>query len=241
MVGNFLANAIQHTSTGGVLLALRHRQGRHWIEVWDSGAGMHPKEAQTIADEFSPFSAARSVRGSGLGISMVAKAAALMGLQVRMCSREGRGSVFAIELPLGQWQADATVLVQHETTRALRIGLVDDHDSARLALALALEAVGHKVIAAGSGPALLRQLGGQAPDLVIADNRLGAGETGLQVIAMARSIFGADLPAIIISGDTDPALESRLRDQGVALLLKPVRWVEMEGFLRTVTPQHEQA
>ena len=241
MVGNFLANAIQHTSTGGVLLALRHRQGRHWIEVWDSGAGMHPKQAQTIADEFSPFSAARSVRGSGLGISMVAKAAALMGLQVRMCSREGRGSVFAIELPLGQWQADATVLVQHETTRALRIGLVDDHDSARLALALALEAVGHKVIAAGSGSALLRQLGGQAPDLVIADNRLGAGETGLQVIAMARSIFGADLPAIVISGDTDPALESRLRGQGVALLRKPVRWVEMEGFLRTVTPQHEHA
>ena len=239
MVGNFLANAIEHTSAGGVLLALRYRQGRHWIEVWDSGSGMHPKQAQTIADEFSQSSAARSVRGSGLGLSMVAKTAALMGLQVRMCSRAGRGSVFAVELPLGQWQADATVVALHETTLALRIGLVDDHDSARLALALALEAVGHKVIAASNGPELLRQLGGQAPDLVIADNRLHAGETGLQVIEMARGIFGADLPAMVISGDTDPGIEARLRDKGVALLIKPVRWVEMERFLRIVSQRQD--
>jgi len=239
MVGNFLANAMEHTSAGGVLLAIRYRQGRHWIEVWDSGSGMHPKQAQTIADEFSQSSAARSVRGSGLGLSMVVKTAALMGLQVRMCSRAGRGSVFAVELPLGQWQADATVVALHETTLALRIGLVDDHDSARLALALALEAVGHKVIAVSSGAELLRQLGGQAPDLVIADNRLHAGETGLQVIEVARGFFGADLPAMVISGDTDPGIESRLWDQGVALLIKPVRWPEMEGFLRTVSRRNK--
>jgi CheY-like chemotaxis protein len=162
-----------------------------------------------------------------------------MGLQVRMCSRAGRGSVFAVELPLGQWQADATVVALHETTLALRLGLVDDHDSARLALALALEAVGHKVIAVSSGAELLRQLGGQAPALVIADNRLHAGETGLQVIEVARGFFGADLPAMVISGDTDPGIESRLWDQGVALLIKPVRWPEMEGFLRTVSRRNK--
>lgn len=239
MVGNFLANAIEHTSSGGVLLAIRHRQGRHWIEVWDSGSGMHPKQAQIIADEFSQSGSASSVRGGGLGLSMVAKTAALMGLKVRMRSRAGRGSVFAVEVPLIEWQADAPVAAQHETTRALRIGLVDDHDNARLALALTLEAAGHRVIAACSGPELLHQLGVQAPDLVIADNRLHAGETGLQVIEMARARFGADLPALVVSGDTDPGIESYLRDQGVALHLKPLRWAEMEGFLSSVSQRYD--
>ena len=239
MVANFIANAIEHTSSGGVLLALRQRQGRYWIEVWDSGCGMHPKQAQVIADEFAQLSAARSVRGSGLGISMVAKTAALLGLKVRMCSRAGRGSVFAVEVPLLQWQATATAVMQHVTPCDLRIGLVDDHDSARLALALALEAVGHKVIAASSGPELFRQLGLQAPDVIIADNQLHAGETGLQVISRARDIFSPDLPAVVISGDTDPGMESSLRAQGVALLVKPVKWAEMEGFLRTLTRRPE--
>jgi CheY-like chemotaxis protein len=154
-----------------------------------------------------------------------------------MCSRLGRGSLFAVEVPLVQWQADVWVAPEPAAPLSLRIALVDDHDNARLALALALEAVGHRVIAASTGAQLLQQLGAQAPDLVIADNRLHAGETGLQVILRARSLFGADLPALVISGDTDPAMESRLAAQGVALRLKPLKWPEMETFLRTVGPE----
>ena len=241
MVGNFLANALEHTSAGGALLALRCRQGRHWIEVWDSGEGMNTKQSDSIDQEFARQSSEGSLHGSGLGLAMVAKTAALLGLKVRMKSRLGRGSMFAVEVPLalppaGGLLATAPALV---ASHALRIALVDDHDNARLVLALSLEAAGHHVIAANTGTQLLSQLGNQAPDLVIAANRLKAGETGLQVIERVRSAIGADLPAAVISGDTDPDLESRLNAQRVALRVKPLKWPEMEEFLRTVRPREK--
>ena len=239
MVGNFVVNALAHTSVGGVLLSLRYRQGCHWIEVWDSGEGMHPTQSELVAQEFSQFSAESNLPGSGLGLSMVAKTAALLGLRVRMRSRVGRGSMFALELPLVQWQADVAVEPEPTVSQALRIGLVDDHDNARLALALALEAVGHQVIAASTGAQLLSHLGAQAPDLVIADNRLHAGETGLEVIQRARSLFGADLPALLISGNTDPGLAGQLAAQGVGLRLKPLKWSEMEMYLMDIRPRRD--
>jgi len=240
MVGNFVANALAHTSAGGVLLSLRYQQGCYWIEVWDSGEGMHPTQSKLVVQEFSQFSAESSLPGSGLGLSMVAKTAALLGLRVRMRSRLGRGSIFALELPLVQWQADITVQPKPTVPQALRIGLVDDHDNARMALALALEAVGHQVIAASTGAQLLSHLGAGAPDLVIANNRLHAGETGLEVIQRARSLFGADLPALLISGNTDPGLAGELAAQGVGLRLKPLKWSEMEVYLMDIRPRRDR-
>lgn len=241
MVGNFLANALEHTSAGGVLLALRYRQGRHWIEVWDSGEGISPKRSDLIDQEFALQSSEGAVHGSGLGLAMVTKTAALLRLKVRMKSRLGRGSMFAVEVPLALPLATGRLVAAPapalEKPHALRIALVDDHDNARLALSLSLEAAGHRVIAASTGTQLLSQLGNQAPDLVIADNRLHGGETGLQVIERVRSAIGAHLPAVVISGDTDPNLESRLNAQRVALRVKPLKWPEMEAFLRTVRPR----
>ena len=239
MVGNFVANALAHTSAGGVLVALRYRQGCYWIEIWDSGVGMNRSQSELIAQEFAQFSAESNMPGSGLGLSMVAKTAALLGLRVRMCSRAGRGSMFALELPLVQWQADELVASEPVAPHALRIGLVGDHDNARLALTLSLEAVGHQVIAASTGAQLLGKLGAQAPDLVIADNRLHGGETGLQVIQRARSLFLADLPALLISGDTDPGLADELAAQGVGLRLKPLQWSEMESYLRGISRRRD--
>ncbi len=240
MVGNFIANAIEHTTAGGVLLALRYRQGRHWIEVWDTGEGMNPRQSQRIGEEFAQFLAEQSIRGSGLGLSIVAKTAALLGLKVRMHSRLGRGSMFAVEVPLVQWAQDIPLAAEPAASRALRIGLVDDHSSARLALALALEAVGHKVLVASTGQELLRQLGDQAPDLVIVDYRPHAEETGLQVIETVRRAFGTHLPAVVISGDTDPGIVGRVEAQGVALRLKPLKMPELEALLATAT-QHNGA
>jgi signal transduction histidine kinase len=86
MVGNLVANALAHTSAGGVLLALRYRQGCYWIEIWDSGVGMNRSQSELTAQEFAQFSTESNMPGSGLGLSMVAKTAALLGLRVARSS-----------------------------------------------------------------------------------------------------------------------------------------------------------
>jgi hypothetical protein len=241
LVGNLLTNAVENTSSGGVLLALRHRQGKYWVEVWDSGSGIKAKQLDAIKDEFAQSHLEQTAGGSGLGLPMVSKTAALLGLKLRMGSRPGRGSLFAVELPVAQGLPPVFTSVAAVPQCALKIGLVDDHDNARLALAIALEAAGHKVFAASSGVQLLQTLGDQAPDLLMADHHLHGSETGMQCIQAVRSQFGEGLPAVIISGDSDPGLAGQFKAQGVELLLKPLQWAVVEAFLGKVTASQSGA
>jgi len=66
------------------------------------------------------------------------------------------------------------------------------------------------------GPAL------QRPDLVIVDFRLESGHTGLEVIAALRARFGADLPAVIVTGSLMSNQEAEAHAHSFHLLLKPV-------------------
>lgn len=102
IVGNLVCNAIRYTEQGGVLVAVRRRQGRPWIEVWDTGIGIDADKTVEIFEEFHQIGnpAHDADKGTGLGLAIVAKTAALLGLQVRVHSRPGRGSLFAVELPL---------------------------------------------------------------------------------------------------------------------------------------------
>jgi CheY-like chemotaxis protein len=99
------------------------------------------------------------------------------------------------------------------------------------ALQLALESAGHAVVAAASGPALMDLLGTRTPDIVISDYRLGDNQTGFGVIAQARATFGAALPALLITGDTDPDLIRRMSEQGIAVLFKPL---QIEALLAAI-------
>lgn len=152
IVGNFLANAIRYTDKGGVLIAYRRHLGKRWIEVWDTGIGIPEHQTEVVFEEFRQLDNAGRNRGSGLGLAIAAKTAALLGLQIRLRSRPGRGSVFAIELP-----AEITPLPEQphgppRVARTMRISVVDDNAQVRQALVTALEQAGHEVVAAESRP-----------------------------------------------------------------------------------------
>lgn len=101
VVGNLVTNALRYTQRGGVLLGCRRHQGRIWIEVWDTGRGIPEEGMAAIHRELRPQGGEERMpgKGSGLGLTVAARTAALLGLRVRARSRPGKGSVFAIELP----------------------------------------------------------------------------------------------------------------------------------------------
>jgi PAS domain S-box-containing protein len=235
IIGNLLSNAIRYTQTGGVLIACRRHQGKHWVEVWDTGCGIAGGDIEIIFEEFRQLGDSARNRGSGLGLAIVAKSAALLGLQIRVCSRPGRGSMFAVELPEGRAIETTQQQPARPAARSLTIGLVEDHSQVRCALTLALETAGHVVFPASSGAELLAELGDQAPDVVIADYRLADSETGFEAIAAVRAIYGARLPAIVITGDTDPDLIRDMARQDIAVHYKPLQLDALETFLRKAT------
>ena len=130
--------------------------------------------------------------------------------------------MFAVELPVGGTVTPHEAPAPPVFVSSLRIAVVDDNDYVREALSTALQLFGHKVVAGSSGSELLAELGDQQPDLIIADYRLADDETGYDVIASARRLWGDDLPAFVITGDTDPALVRSMADRGVAVYYKPL-------------------
>jgi signal transduction histidine kinase/CheY-like chemotaxis protein len=235
MVGNLIANAIRYTEQGGILLGCRRHLGRWWVEVRDTGIGIPQDQIGLIFEEFRQLGHGARNHGSGLGLAIVAKTAALLGLQVRVRSTPGRGSLFAIELPVGRVMERALLaLPEPRTSGALCVALVDDNPQILRALGLLLQSAGHQVVAAARQDELMAKLGSQAPDLVITDYRLAAGSTGFEVVDQLRQRFDAALPALLITGDTDPALIRSMSQRGITIQYKPLKPDELLQFVNQV-------
>ncbi len=222
IIGNFVANSIRYTERGGVLIGCRRHGGKLWIEVWDTGIGIPQDKIGDIFEEFKQLEDEARTNGSGLGLAIVARTAELLGLQIRVQSRRGRGSMFAIELPLGE-RVEASIQLEPTTQfHAARIAVVDDNLLVLHALRLGLENAGHEVVAAPSGAEVLAQLGARAPEVIVCDYRLAGGKTGFDVVSSVRKAFASNVPAVIITGDTDPELMRGMTTKGIAILHKPI-------------------
>ncbi|SES84506.1 Signal transduction histidine kinase [Marinobacter segnicrescens] len=99
---NFFSNALRYTDAGGILMGCRRRDRQLEIQVWDTGPGI---EAHQLADIFQEFRRARPGdappdAGLGLGLAIVDRIATLLDHPVTVASRPGKGSRFAIAVPL---------------------------------------------------------------------------------------------------------------------------------------------
>jgi signal transduction histidine kinase len=101
IVGNLLGNAIRYTQRGGVLLTTRLRQGRMWIEVWDTGVGIAPEHQGQVFQEFYKASQhAGTEDGFGLGLAIVKRLSQVLDHKVSMTSRLGKGTCMRVEIVL---------------------------------------------------------------------------------------------------------------------------------------------
>ena len=223
ILGNLIANAIRYTHKGGVLIGCRRHNGKQWIEVWDSGVGFPSNMAEHIFEEFTQLGDNSRRVGSGLGLAIVSKSAKLLGLELRVHSRPGRGSMFAIEIPQGEILLLETAPESKAEVGKWNIALVDDNPMVLEATSFALTAMGHQVITAESELTLFKNLDYQEPDILISDYRLADNKTGLDLILKARARFGEDLPAILITGDTDPKLIKLFAKHEIKVCYKPLK------------------
>ncbi len=103
MVCNLVSNAMRYTPEGGVLLSCRVRTAHLLIQVWDTGPGIPAHEQPTLFEAHSRGSAAQPHdQGLGLGLSIVSRCAVLLGIRVGLKSVPGRGSCFALWVPLAR-------------------------------------------------------------------------------------------------------------------------------------------
>ena len=249
MIRNLLSNALKYTSHGKVLLGCRRRRGILSIEVWDTGVGIPDEELQAVFEEYHQLgNAARErSRGLGLGLSIVQRLGNLLGHRVRVRSRPGKGSVFAIEIVLQPGEM-APELEQHGhgvdngSTDAVRrtgvILVVEDDPEVRGLLELVLGEDGHRAATAPDGIAALELVtrGPIRPDLIIADYNLPNGLTGLQFIGKVRERLHREIPVIILTGDISTVTLREIALQNCVHLNKPVKLGELTQVIQRLLP-----
>ncbi len=240
MVMNLVHNAINYTEQGSVLLACRCTAdaARVRIEVWDSGIGISPEHHGDIFKEFYQVGNRGRDRsqGLGLGLNIVERSAQLLGVRVSLKSELGCGTRFTLHAPAGQPDAPSVVSLDRfagTDLEGIQILVVEDDVAAREAICELLSSWGCKVVSADNAPnAIAMVRAGMIPKVIVSDYRLGDGGDGLQVIAWLREMTGQDLPACLMSGDTDAALLQLALDAGLTLLHKPVRPAKLRSLLR---------
>jgi PAS domain S-box-containing protein len=178
---NLLSNAVKFTAQGSVVLRAvpvdaEGSPGLVRFEVQDTGVGIAPEQLDRIFEPFEQAdnSTTRRFGGSGLGLSITRSLAEQMGGSISARSEPGRGSTFAITVPLAMAQASRDVPLGVPQSQPVRsdadVVLREHHQGARILLAE--DNLVNRILASE-----LMDLVGLKPDLAT---------NGLEAVNMAR-------------------------------------------------------
>jgi signal transduction histidine kinase len=98
---NLIGNAIKFTDHGRVGIALREQPDLFLFEVSDSGIGIAPADIPRLFHPFTQLDGGLTRRhgGTGLGLYISQRLAALLRGRIEIRSEVGQGSVFTLRLP----------------------------------------------------------------------------------------------------------------------------------------------
>lgn len=101
VLNNVLDNALKFTETGRIIVSMEEQQRRVAIRIEDTGIGIDEHFLPQVFEPFSQESTGleRTHQGSGLGLAVSKRLIELMGGEIEVQSRKGKGSIFTIILP----------------------------------------------------------------------------------------------------------------------------------------------
>jgi len=236
---NLLANAVQYTRKGGVLVGARVRQDHVRIDVWDTGPGIAAEERQNIFEEFQRGAASEhaATGGFGLGLSIVKRMANALEHPIDLRSREGRGTCISVDAPLAA-PGEANIappfieIVQPYDFSGITVTVIYDDLAVGEAMTQLLTQWGCSVHIGTKLDDVARMLDdGVSPAIILADYHLENGACGLEAVARMRSACEDLLPAIVISADKTDAVLAKVQNAGCEFLSKPAKPAELRALM----------
>ena len=242
---NLVGNAIRYTYPNGcVMVACRRRGNLLRIEVRDNGVGISKADQSNIFREFFQVSQPQTDanKGLGLGLAIVDRLVKLFGYRIELRSAPGKGSVFALEIPAARrsgkssFAAQALYNTDQELEETLLTGkrlLVVDDDPMVLSSTDSILTSWGCIVSTAASLAQVKQFfrDGKTWDFIISDYQLMNNESGIDIVAMVRQYHDRQIPCILISGDTSPAIAKLASISGHHLLHKPVRPAKLRSLI----------
>jgi len=256
MIINLVGNAIKFTLEGQVAVKVEAEphEGEgaalHFT-VSDTGIGILPEKLDSIFDSFTQAdtSTTREFGGTGLGLTITSRLAALMKGKIWVESEPGKGSDFHFTVRVGMGAAPVPhpqLALPYEVLNNTRVLIVDDNLTNRFILDRMLSRWGMRVNCVESGEAALRELT-SAPEcgdpyrLIVTDKQMPNMDGFSLVEQIRKQPEIAAIRVIMMSSGAHRGDVSRCHELGFsAYLTKPVRQGELRDAIARSLDRREK-
>ncbi len=244
---NFLSNAIRYTQHGRILLGCRYRKNRLRIEVWDTGVGIPKNRLKEVFEEFRRIDNPKhsEVKGLGLGLAITERIARMLNHKLNVRSWPGKGTVFSIEIPLGdpakasKPKAEKRGWIRSKGLNGVHVLVVDNETKILQGMTALLQGWDCEVSTASSlkGALALTETLTAPPDIILADYHLSETETGMMVLAALAAHWQKEIPSVVITADRTDAIRTEVETGGALLLTKPVKPAALRAMISKLLSQ----
>lgn len=230
---NLLSNAVKFTQEGSVTLAVRYRSQVAEFIISDTGVGIETHELDRI---FRPFERIRKpglpqLPGTGLGLTITKLLTEIMGGDIAVKSKPGKGSTFTLSLMLSsvfnpEAQPTPPRAIQSYVGKPKTVMVVDDDATHRGLISEILSPVGFLVLEATDAESCLQALNNVEVDLFLLDIFM-PGPNGWDLAKRLREIE-ISAPIIMVSANAvEDTEKTRVKDTTIRshndYLIKPIR------------------
>ncbi|HKO59104.1 MAG TPA: ATP-binding protein [Thermoanaerobaculia bacterium] len=208
---NFISNALKFTERGEVRVSAALQGDAIVFTVADTGVGIAPEDHERIFEEFTQIDNPLQGRqkGTGLGLPLTRKLAALLGGRVGVRSEPGIGSAFWAEIPVryegvaAGWRAARMTAMGDAAHglggRAIRLLVIDDDETARYTITSFAARPGTEIMEAESGRQGIARAQSEHPDLILLDLMM-PGVGGHEVLQRLKGDPNtAAIPVVVIT------------------------------------------
>ena len=223
---NLLSNAYKYTDHGTVTIRVLWQDGTLSLSVADTGKGISEEDIARILQPFVQLSDRNHRDGTGLGLPICQRLAALMGGKLEIASKVGEGSTFTVTIPNVKTVAPPAKHLEdcaHLGHTPSRVLVVDDSPVNRAVLKAMLAKSGvAEVVMAKNGREALAVLEGNGDfDIVLSDLWMPEMDGYGLVNAIRADARFSRLPVYLLTAD----VEARGQPEAsgfTGILLKPI-------------------
>ena len=237
---NLLSNAVKFTAEGSVCVRVEARppdvtaggQTTVWFAVEDTGIGIPEDKLEKVFEAFSQADASttRQFGGTGLGLTICSRLVAMMGGEIRVESRFGKGSTFEFSVAAEVAPSERRVFLRPEqpVLEGRRVLVIDDNEVNREILTRLSTRWRMHPEAAVSGPDGLAAVEraaaeGRPFDLVLLDMQM-PGMDGIEVARALRGRPGGPVIVMLTSIHRGTTFRADAKAAGVhTVLYKPTK------------------
>lgn len=240
IIRNFISNAIRYTRQGKVLVGCRRQGDSVSIQVWDTGTGIPEDKRDEVFKEFQQLDChtGQERQGVGLGLAIVERIAKMLGHKLQVHSVEGKGSMFAVEVPL----VDQPVLQRfgpsfelplQDQLHDLAVLVLDNEENILASMDALLTQWGCNVLTVASQAEAIERCttAGFVPEIILADYHLDNDLLGTDAIMALRKHFELDIPGVMLTADRSTECRQMFRQMGLPVINKPVKPGKLRALL----------